>query len=98
MFDLAMDPQEMTSIHEEARYASIRSGLEQRLMDLRQFYDVNKAVIPATRGDEKWWRDRDRLKSEEAKKGEAELLFIGDSITQGWEDRGEGDLERTFCP
>lgn len=35
-----------------------------------------------------WWRDRHDEKIERAKATEVDLLFIGDSITHGWEDAG----------
>ena len=89
LFDLEVDPQEMRSVHKEPEYASILAMMQQRYQDLRTFYDVNTATIPATRGDEKWWRDRDRSKTSQAKKGDVELAFIGDSITQGWEGNGK---------
>ena len=63
--------------------------MQKRYRDLRQFYDVNSAVIPATRGDEKHWRDRDASITEKAERGDVDLAFIGDSITQGWEGHGK---------
>jgi beta-glucosidase len=35
-----------------------------------------------------WWRDRHEAKIEQAEATEIDLLFIGDSITHGWEDAG----------
>jgi arylsulfatase A-like enzyme/lysophospholipase L1-like esterase len=89
LFDLEKDPQELTSVHAEASYAVILAGMQKRYRDLRHAYDVNTAIIPATRGDEPKWNDRDRQLTKEAQKGEAELAFIGDSITQGWEGSGQ---------
>lgn len=89
LFDLQEDPQEMRSVHDEAEYATILAGLKKRYRDLRSYYDVNTATIPATRGDEPRWRDRDRQLTANAKKGNVDLAFIGDSITQGWEGRGK---------
>lgn len=88
LFDLQKDPQEMQSLHRDPVYAPILTALQRRTFDLRKFYGVNAAVIPATRGDEAWWRDRDREKREQARAGEHELVFIGDSIIQGWEGAG----------
>ena len=51
LFDLESDPLELTSIHDDPNYAQILAGMQKRYRDLRQFYDVNSAVIPATRGD-----------------------------------------------
>ena len=89
LFDLKNDPSELTSVHNNPAYANVLAGLKKRYYDLRQWYDVNTAVIPSTRGDEKWWKDRQREKNEQAKKGGIDLAFIGDSITQGWEGAGK---------
>ncbi|MEM9645238.1 MAG: GDSL-type esterase/lipase family protein, partial [Planctomycetota bacterium] len=89
LFDLKTDPSEMNSVHEDPKYARILAGLRARYMSLRDLYDVNSAVIPATRGDEPRWRERFASQIKEARKGEAELVFVGDSITQGWEVAGK---------
>lgn len=89
LFDLQEDPQEMKSVHGDPAYATVFRGMQQRYYELRKFYDANWAAIPQTRGDEKWWRERNKSKVEQAKRGEAELVFIGDSITQGWEGKGK---------
>ena len=36
-----------------------------------------------------WWQARHQEKLALAKKGDVDLLFIGDSITQGWENQGK---------
>ncbi len=96
LFDLERDPQELKSVHAEPNYASILTGLQKRYRDLRRFYDVNTAVIPATRGDEPKWKARNQILNARAKKGEAELAFIGDSITQGWEGRGKAVWQQVY--
>lgn len=88
LFDLQLDPQELRSRHDDPQYAPILAALQQRTTDLRRFYRVNPAAIPATRADEPWWRQRDQEKRQAARAGDVELVFIGDSITQGWEDAG----------
>ena len=93
LFDLIEDPQELTSRHADPAYQAILEGLKKRYFDLRDFYEVNWAVTPATRGDEKWWRDRDLAKKKLIRQGNAELLFIGDSITQSWEGPGKSVWE-----
>src|ERR1051326_9186081 len=55
-------------------------------------------VTPADRNGESWWKQRHEHVLEENVKGEAELLFIGDSITQGWEDAGKQAWASTFDP
>jgi arylsulfatase A-like enzyme/lysophospholipase L1-like esterase len=89
LFDLEKDPQEMVSVHADPEYAAILAGMQKRYRDLRQFYDVNSAALPATRGDEQRWRERDRVLTRNARQGNVDLAFIGDSITQGWEGRGK---------
>lgn len=89
LFDLQEDPDEMRSVHEDPEYAEILAGMQQRYHDLRRFYDVNTAVIPATRGDERWWKERSDQLSQRVRQSDADLVFIGDSITQGWEGAGE---------
>ncbi|MCJ7777779.1 MAG: GDSL-type esterase/lipase family protein, partial [Sedimentisphaerales bacterium] len=51
----------------------------------------HSAVRPVQRSDKgavEWWGPRQDAVNERLKKGNADLLFIGDSITQGWEDAG----------
>lgn len=96
LFDLQEDPDEMRSVHADPNYAAVLEGLKQRYHDLRDFYEVNSAVIPATRGDETGWRKRDQQLSQNAKKGDADLAFIGDSITQGWEGRGKSVWQKYY--
>ncbi|MEN6308045.1 MAG: GDSL-type esterase/lipase family protein [Anaerohalosphaeraceae bacterium] len=45
---------------------------------------TNKAVIPVPRPDE-WWTKRHAAVVERVKQGNVGILFIGDSITHGWE-------------
>lgn len=42
------------------------------------------ATTPDSRPD-KWWQERHANMNKQAEEGTAELVFIGDSITQGWE-------------
>lgn len=97
LFDLEKDPQEMKSVHDDPEYANVLAGMQKRYRDLRQFYDVNTATIPATRGDEQRWRERDAQMTTLAKTSEAELAFIGDSITQGWEGAGKSVWEQHYA-
>ena len=51
----------------------------------------NFAVVPVEQDAPwavEWWRDRHDAKTKEAGRTEAKLLFVGDSITHGWEDKG----------
>lgn len=49
----------------------------------------NVATTPANRLGEAWWKQRHEACVELTKKGGHELIFIGDSITQGWEGSGK---------
>jgi lysophospholipase L1-like esterase len=48
----------------------------------------NDAIVPAPR-DANWMKRHESF-NERVKQGNADLLFIGDSITQGWERLGKG--------
>ena len=90
LFDLANDPAEMRSVHDDGAYSEVLASMQKRYRDLRDHYGVNSAVIPITRGDEDWWRDRLREKNAALKDAEAphRLLFLGDSITESWDSVG----------
>jgi beta-glucosidase len=52
---------------------------------------ANLAIVPAEQNEPwaiEWWRDRHAAKIAEAEKTDVDLLFIGDSITHGWENVG----------
>lgn len=59
----------------------------------------HSAVTPAPRGDQ-WWKDRHELLNKRAAEGgeKAQVIFIGDSITQGWEGAGKEVWEEHFAP
>lgn len=96
LFDLETDPQEMQSVHDVEQYQPVLAAMQQRYRELRETYQVNTAIIPSTRGDEAWWKQRDRAKREQAKESDHDLVFIGDSITQGWEGAGKEVWEQHF--
>ncbi|MBU4459785.1 MAG: acetylglucosamine-6-sulfatase [Verrucomicrobia bacterium] len=54
---------------------------------------VGSAQVPATtttdRLNEAWWKTRHEAKYAEVVKGGYDLVFLGDSITQGWEGSGK---------
>lgn len=97
LFDLEQDPLELKSVYDDPAYADVRRALQQRYRDLRKFYDVNPAVIPAHRRGETWWRQREAQKNALAKEGNVDLLFVGDSITQGWEGGGKEVWEEYYA-
>lgn len=52
---------------------------------------ASPATTPASSSKPPWWPARHAQKVEETKKGNIDIIFIGDSITQGWEGAG-GDV------
>jgi len=58
------------------------------IASVAQVATKNSATEPAPRPD-KGWQDRHARFVERIKKGDVDLLFIGDSITQGWEGAGK---------
>jgi lysophospholipase L1-like esterase len=58
---------------------------------------ANPATTPAARPDE-WWQKRHAAMNERVKQGGVELLFIGDSITQGWEGGGAALWRERYAP
>jgi lysophospholipase L1-like esterase len=63
------------------------------------FADVpkNVATTPVERPEARW-QERQAHFNEISKQGEAELVFLGDSITQGWEGKGKAAWEEYFAP
>jgi lysophospholipase L1-like esterase len=55
------------------------------------------AATPLSRTDLPWWRARHEAKLEEVHKGNVDLVFLGDSITQDWEKHGPPDWQ-DFAP
>ena len=67
------------------------------LLSTTTLLGANTALIPAPRHDKVWdnkggetWTGRHEANVAESAKGEAELIFIGDSITHGWDTTGQG--------
>ncbi len=61
----------------------------------------HSAVAPVPRDDErnaKWWNSRHEGVNEQLKKGNVELLYIGDSITHGWENVGKDIWDTYYAP
>ena len=54
----------------------------------------NDAIVPVPRDG--GWMKRHESFNERVKQGNADLLFIGDSITQGWEGAGKGVWEKFY--
>lgn len=58
---------------------------------------ANSATEPAPKNEE-WWQARHASMNERVKQGNADLLFIGDSITHGWEGEGAAVWEQYYAP
>ena len=48
----------------------------------------NSALRAGPRNDD-WWKSRHQSMNDQVRKGSVDLIFIGDSITQGWEGHGK---------
>lgn len=55
----------------------------------------HSAVDPTPRESE-WWTARHESFVERARRGEVDIVFIGDSITQGWEGAGKQVWEKYY--
>ena len=55
-------------------------------------------VVPASRLDTEWWAERLHEKNDLAKKDKYQLIFIGDSITHGWEGDGKDVWTKYYAP
>lgn len=56
------------------------------------------STTPAPSNKPPWWPARHAQKVEEAKRGNVDMLFIGDSIVQGFEGAGQGVWARYYAP
>jgi lysophospholipase L1-like esterase len=59
---------------------------------------AHSAVRPASRADNKGWMKRHEGFVARAKKGDVDVVFLGDSITHGWEGGGKAVWKKTFEP
>ena len=50
---------------------------------------LHSALAPADRLGETWWKERFDAANTRIAQGDVGLIFLGDSITQGWEDAGK---------
>lgn len=89
LFDLKKDPKEMKSFHDDPAYAKVLKRMKKLYLELREKYQVSEATQPVSRRNQGWWKKRHQEKRQEAGEGGHELVFIGDSITQGWEGAGQ---------
>lgn len=59
---------------------------------------ASPATTPASSVKPPWWPERHASKVAEAKKGNVDLIFIGDSITQGYEGAGRDVWTNYYAP
>ncbi len=101
LFDLEKDPQEMKSVAGEKKYESVFKDMRVIYDSLRKQYQVTSSTFPDQRWNEKWWKQRWDEKNKEAGTPEAQkakIVFLGDSITQGFEDKGKESWNKHFAP
>lgn len=56
------------------------------------------ALTPVDRLGEAWWKERHERCVELTKAGGVDVVFLGDSITQGWEGPGKAVWDKEFAP
>ncbi len=101
LFDLQKDPQELKNVANSPEYADTLTEMKQLYSKLRKQYQVTSSTFPDQRWNEKWWKQRWDKKNEEANSNEAKkakIVFLGDSITQAWEDTGRAAWDKHFAP
>jgi N-acetylglucosamine-6-sulfatase len=96
LFDLEKDPQELKSVHDDPAYATVLADMKKTYEEQRRQYRMSAATVPANRFTENWWKPRHENKVKLAKEGGHDLVFIGDSITQGWEGAGKAVWEKYY--
>jgi beta-glucosidase len=67
-------------------------------MILSQDIPKHVATTPVPQTGQPWWNERHAAKVEETKRGGINVVFLGDSITQGWENGGKAVWDRDFAP
>ncbi len=98
LFDREQDPHELRSVHADPGYAEVFADMQRRYADLRAHYRMSEATLPAHRNDLDWWQQRHQQKLKEVAQGGHQLVFIGDSITHGWENTGKATWEKAYGP
>ncbi len=96
LFDLVNDPQEMKSVHDDPAYHEIFEDMKENLEKSRVDNRAHSAVLPVDRLEQGWWKKRHQAKNKQAASNKHELIFIGDSITQGWEEAGKAAWQNYY--
>ena len=66
--------------------------------EVKKAASPESATDPVSRGKDGWWMKTHEGFLEAIKPGTAEVIFIGDSITQGWGGGGKAVWERHYGP
>jgi len=101
LFDLEKDPQEMKNIIAEKEYETVLKDMRGLYDSLRKQYQVTTSTFPDQRWDQRWWKDRWDEKNKDVNTPEAKkarVVFLGDSITQAWENTGKPAWDKHFAP
>lgn len=99
LFDLERDPMELKNVAAHPDYTGEFSAMKMRYAELRAQYGVNDSTFPVHRLTEQGWKDRFLAKNSElAAQKDARIVFLGDSITQGWEGPGKAAWDKHFAP
>jgi len=97
LFDLQTDPQEMRSVHTDPAYAQVFADMKIEYYRLRKQYHVNSSIIPCSRNALDWWLQRNNEKTKECRQTpNCKLLFLGDSITHGFDSKGKDVWAKNF--
>jgi len=100
-FDLEKDPQEMKNAIAEKEYAPVVAEMKELYAKMRDKYEVTPSTYPKQRWNQGWWKKRWDAKYKEAGSNEVKdtkVVFLGDSITQAWEDGGKKAWDKHFAP
>ena len=98
LFDLKKDPKELQSVAKDPEYASTFAFMKKELEHLREKYHAHDAVLPTPQAKDKGWMQRHQKMNQLAEKQSYDLLFIGDSITHGFEGAGKAVWEKYYAP
>lgn len=96
LFDLESDPGEMKSLHGDPAHQGQLADMQARLIELREKYRAHSAVLPEARLSQEWWKKRHQEKTKLAKKNPHDVIFIGDSITHGFENAGKATWDTYY--
>jgi N-acetylglucosamine-6-sulfatase len=99
LMDLVADPLEMRSFHDDPEYAGIMEMMTGRFHDARARYRASESTVPVPRQDG-WWRERHQEKKNEVanRAADIDVVFVGDSITQGWKAAGKALWDKHIAP